>query len=122
MNVDRLESLIPDDISLKVKPDRVFYLGMDFNLIENYRFNDPDFYPLQHMMHKEGGGGHAHHMFSPQINNGEGLMNMNNGDNEMPSAMESLTTLSNSDLEQMLANSEHQMRCMNQAETNIQVT
>lgn len=64
MNVDRLESLIPDDISLKVKPDRVFYLGMDFNLIENYRFNDPDLYPLQHMMHK---GGHAHHMFSPQI-------------------------------------------------------
>lgn len=68
MNVDRMESLIPDDISLKVKPDRVFYLGMDFNMIENYRFNDPDFYPLQHMMHKEGGGGHAHHMFSPQIN------------------------------------------------------
>ncbi|XP_048752208.2 uncharacterized protein LOC125663848 isoform X2 [Ostrea edulis] len=65
MNVDRLESLIPDDISLKVKPDRVFYLGMDFNFIENYRFNDPDFYPLQHMMNK---GGHAHHMFSPQIN------------------------------------------------------
>jgi hypothetical protein len=66
MNVDRLESLIPDDISLRVKPDRVFYLAMDFNFIENYRFNDPDFYPLQHMMHK--GGGHAHHMFSPQIN------------------------------------------------------
>lgn len=65
MNVDRLESLIPDDISLKVKPDRVFYLGMDFNFIENYRFNDPGFYPLQHMMNK---GGHAHHMFSPQIN------------------------------------------------------
>ncbi|XP_061163506.1 uncharacterized protein LOC133172595 isoform X2 [Saccostrea echinata] len=68
MNVDRLESLIPDDISLKVKPDRVLYLAMDFNFIENYRFNDPDFYSLQHMMHKGGHGAHAHHMFSPQIN------------------------------------------------------
>jgi hypothetical protein len=55
---------------------------------------------------------HSMHNMNPMgMPNGEN--NMNNGDSEMPSGMESLTTLSNSDLE-MLVNSEHQMHQMHQ--------
>lgn len=58
------------------------------------------------------GGDHSmHNMNNMGMNNGEG--HMNHGDSEMPSGMESLPTLSNSDLE-MLVNSEHQMHQMHQ--------
>lgn len=41
---------------------------MDFNMIENYWFNDFDFYFFQYMMYKEGGGGYVYYMFLFQIN------------------------------------------------------
>ncbi|XP_060081291.1 uncharacterized protein LOC132560644 [Ylistrum balloti] len=67
ITVADLLSTEPNDISLKSIPDRQFYLGMDFNLVENYRFHDPDFYSLSSQM-RAGVGHHAHHLFTPQIN------------------------------------------------------
>ncbi|KAK3086056.1 hypothetical protein FSP39_012795 [Pinctada imbricata] len=62
VNAYELESVVPDEAPLKTEPDKRFYLGFDFNMVDNYRFNDPDLYPLSNMI------GHAHHMGSPQIN------------------------------------------------------
>lgn len=67
VTVDELEALTPNDISLKTFPDKRFYLAMDFNMVENYRFHDPEYYPLSSQM-GAAGGHHAHHLFTPQIN------------------------------------------------------
>ena len=42
-----LTSLLPNDEALKEIPDKKFYLSMDFNRIDNYRFHDPTYYPMQ---------------------------------------------------------------------------
>ncbi|XP_069112423.1 uncharacterized protein [Argopecten irradians] len=67
LTVADLVSTEPNDISLKPIPDRQFYLAMDFNMVENYRFHDPNYYSLASQMNS-GGGHHAHHLFTPQIN------------------------------------------------------
>ncbi|OWF48064.1 laccase-7-like isoform X2 [Mizuhopecten yessoensis] len=67
ITVADLLSTEPNDISLKPIPDRQFYLAMDFNMVENYRFHDPEYYSLSSQMGAVGGH-HAHHLFTPQIN------------------------------------------------------
>lgn len=68
ITVDQLDSILPDDDVLKPIPDRKFYLAMDFNMVENPRFNDHRYYSLNTMMNRHGHGEHAQHMLSPQIN------------------------------------------------------
>ncbi|WAQ99184.1 LAC1-like protein [Mya arenaria] len=45
----------------KTVPDKTFYLAMDFNMIDNYHFNDKSFYPLN-AVDKPG------KLYTPQIN------------------------------------------------------
>ena len=67
INIADLESALPKDIVLKPIPDRLYYLAMDFNMVENHRFHDPDFYPLD-TTDIDVNSAHVHHMTTPQIN------------------------------------------------------
>ncbi|KAJ8303182.1 hypothetical protein KUTeg_019578 [Tegillarca granosa] len=70
ITVAQLNSALPNDVSLLPVPNKRFYLALDFNLVQNYRFHDPNYYPLSNMISEGHGmhGVHAHHMFTPQIN------------------------------------------------------
>lgn len=68
ITVDQLDSFIPDDDVLKPIPDKKFYVAMDFNMVENPRYNDKRYYPLNTMMNRHGHGTHGQHMMSPQLN------------------------------------------------------
>ncbi|KAK3090802.1 hypothetical protein FSP39_014772 [Pinctada imbricata] len=58
--VTRLHSHLPNDEALRETPDKKFYLRMDFYRIDNYRFHDPDLYPLESVVGTE--------LLTPQIN------------------------------------------------------
>ncbi|KAL8625054.1 hypothetical protein ACOMHN_012063 [Nucella lapillus] len=45
--VTELTSLAPDDVTVtQERPDRLFYIGMDFYYVDNPRFHHPSFYPV----------------------------------------------------------------------------
>ena len=58
-----MRSEIPEenDGVLTSVPDKKFYLGMDFIKVDNFKFNNPDFYPLSFVERSK-------HVYSPQIN------------------------------------------------------
>ncbi|KAK6195925.1 hypothetical protein SNE40_001251 [Patella caerulea] len=64
--VSELTAMVPDDDSLKEKPDKKFYLAFDFNPIDNFHFHHPDLYPMLSIVKEK-------HLYSPQIN---GISNM----------------------------------------------
>ncbi|XP_041354904.1 laccase-1-like [Gigantopelta aegis] len=56
-----LNSTIGDDPRMKEKPDKKFYIAMDFYEIDNYNYHDPDFYSIFQVE------GHMK-LLSPQMN------------------------------------------------------
>ena len=63
VEITRMRSEIPDenDGVLTSVPDKKFYLGMDFNKVDNFNFHNPDFYPLSFVERSK-------HLYSPQMN------------------------------------------------------
>ncbi|KAK3597474.1 hypothetical protein CHS0354_041893 [Potamilus streckersoni] len=61
IQITDLDSLVEDDAALKDKPDKKFYIYMDFNKIDNYHFQDKTYYPLSAVEK-------AKHLYMPQMN------------------------------------------------------
>ncbi|CAL1533176.1 unnamed protein product [Lymnaea stagnalis] len=61
IELTRMVNTEPDDDTLTAEPNKKFYLAMDFNKIDNSRFNNPSYYPLSSVVKKK-------QLFSPQIN------------------------------------------------------
>ncbi|GFR63210.1 multicopper oxidase [Elysia marginata] len=63
VEITRMRASIPDenDGVLTSMPDKKFYLGMDFNKVDNFKFNNPNYYPLSFVERKK-------ELYSPQIN------------------------------------------------------
>ncbi|XP_012944262.1 laccase-1 [Aplysia californica] len=61
VEVSRMISTDPDDDTMTSEPDRKIYLAMDFNKIDNDRFNKPGLYPFSAVAKNK-------HLYSPQIN------------------------------------------------------
>ena len=57
----RLNNTEADDDALKEVPDKKFYLAMDFNEIDNFRFQVPGLNPMSAVVQRM-------HMYSTQIN------------------------------------------------------
>ena len=56
-----LNTMIPDDPRMKTKPDKKFYVAMDFYRVDNYHFHDPDLYSMSKVAKQM-------HLLSPQMN------------------------------------------------------
>ena len=63
VDITRMRSEIPDgnDGVLTSVPDKKFYLGMYFNEVDSFEYNNPDLYPLSFVQMNQ-------RVLSPQIN------------------------------------------------------
>lgn len=52
--------LEPDDVTSE-RSDVTYYIGMDFNKVNNYKFHHPENYPILTVPR-------SHHLYSPQLN------------------------------------------------------
>ncbi|XP_072013206.1 uncharacterized protein [Amphiura filiformis] len=56
-----LNATDPDDETSKEEADLIYYIGMDFNKVNNYHFHHPEHYPIEEI-------DRSHHLYSPQLN------------------------------------------------------
>ncbi|KAL5012095.1 hypothetical protein ScPMuIL_010646 [Solemya velum] len=59
--VAELNSTSPSEDWLQRVPDMKFYIGMDFEIIDNTNFHDPELYPISALER-------GYHLYSPQMN------------------------------------------------------
>ncbi|XP_033637829.1 laccase-4-like [Asterias rubens] len=61
ISVADLDAAEQDDATSVERADAIYYLGLDFNKVNNYNFHDPINYPIEDIER-------SHHLYSPQIN------------------------------------------------------
>ncbi|KAJ8030200.1 Laccase-2 [Holothuria leucospilota] len=63
MQINRVRALEPDDVTMDPEQSvSTYYLAMDFNMVNNYHFHDPDYYPIEEVDRSKG------HLYTPQLN------------------------------------------------------